>query len=183
MQATAITLDRISSLLARIALWGAVVALAVMVFAAGYQVVARYIFHAPPVWTEELARRSMVWAGMLGASVAFRDRLDPNLFPELLNIMGPTGKVLGLLRLAGAMIFAFPILYFSLFGPNLDISRGFLARNLERSAEMIDLSMVWFTASVPIAFVLIVVHAAAQFSMRLAGLEKPGPSMQEDALL
>ena len=88
-------------------------ALAVMVFAAGYQVVARYIFHAPPVWTEDLARRSMVWAGMLVAIV--------------------------------------PI--------------GILA------------------ASVPIAFVLIVVHAAAQFSMRLAGLEKPGPSMQEDALL
>lgn len=165
------------------ALWGAVLALLVMVFAAGYQVIARYIFLAPPVWTEELARRSMVWTGMLGASVAFRDRLDPNLFPEILNIMGPTGKTLGLIRAAGAALFAIPILYFSMFGPNFNLARGFLGRSLERSAEMIDLSMIWFTAAVPVAFTLILVHAAAQLAMRFAELEKPSPYMQEDALL
>jgi TRAP-type C4-dicarboxylate transport system permease small subunit len=183
LRSAAIFLDRISSFLGRVALWGAVLALLVMVFAAGYQVIARYIFHAPPVWTEELARRSMVWAGMLGASVAFRDRSDPNLFPELLGIMGKVGKALGLIRAVGVVIFAFPILYFSVFGPNLSLARGFLGRSLDRSAEMIDLSMIWFTAAVPIAFILIVIHAIAHLAMRFADLEKPGPSLQEDALL
>lgn len=183
LRAAAITLDRISSFLARAALWGAVAALLVMIFAAGYQVIARYIFLAPPTWTEELARRSMVWAGMLGASVAFRDRTDPNLFPELLNIMGRTGKLLGVMRAAGVAIFVLPILYFSFFGPNFDPARGFLARSLGRSAEMIDLSMIWFTAAVPCALLLVLIHAIAQLAMRLADLEQPGPSLQEDALL
>jgi TRAP-type transport system small permease protein len=183
VQATALSLDRLSSLLSRLALWGAVLALVIMVFAAGYQVIARYIFQAPPVWTEELARRAMVWAGMLGASVAFRERLDPNLFPELLNIMGRTGKILALFRLAGAALFAIPILYFSLFGPKLDPARGFLGRSLGRNAEMIDLSMIWFTAAVPLAFLFIVVHAIAQLALRLADLDQPGPTTQEDALL
>lgn len=183
MTAAATTLDRLSSFLCRIALWGAVIALLVMVFAAGYQVVARYIFQAPPVWTEELARRSMVWAGMLGASVAFRYRLDPNLFPDLLNIMGRTGKLLGLVRAAGVLIFAGPVIWFSLMGPNFSFARGFMGRSLSRSAEMIDLPMIWFTAAVPIAFILVVIHAAAQLAMRLADLEKPSPSIQEDALL
>jgi hypothetical protein len=48
---------------------------------------------------------------------------------------------------------------------------------------MIDLSMIWFTAAVPLAFLLITIHAIAQFALRLADLDQPGPTTQEDALL
>ena len=63
-------LDALSLFLFRLALIGAVAAVLVMVFSAGWQVIARYALNAPPIWTEELARRAMVWAGMLGASCA-----------------------------------------------------------------------------------------------------------------
>ncbi|WP_134702806.1 TRAP transporter small permease [Ammoniphilus sp. YIM 78166] len=37
-----------------------------------YQVVARYLFSAPPSWSEELARYLMIWLTFLGAAIAFR---------------------------------------------------------------------------------------------------------------
>ena len=88
-----------SATLNRVALWGAVIAVAVMALSASWQVVARYVLDAPPVWTEELARRAMVWAGMLGASCAFRAKSDPTLFPKMRDVkdrMGVPGMGTGL---------------------------------------------------------------------------------------
>ncbi|WP_108661538.1 TRAP transporter small permease [Acuticoccus kandeliae] len=162
-------LVRISDQLNRVALAGAILAVLVMALAATYQVVARYVFDAPPIWTEELARRAMVWAGMLGASVAFHHRADPTLFPAMAALGGGLGRVLALIRFAGVAIFAYPVLYFSLFGPNFSLSRGFLGRNLGRTAEMLDVSMIWFTAAVPLAFLIITIHAIAGLAAAFAG--------------
>jgi TRAP-type C4-dicarboxylate transport system permease small subunit len=178
----AILLARLSSVLNRAALWGAVAAVLVMVLAAAYQVVARYVFDAPPVWTEELARRAMVWAGMLGASVAFHERSDPNLFPGMQSVLGGAGKALALVRSAGVAVFALPILYYSLFGPNFSLARGFLARSMERKGEMIGISMAWFTAAVPVAFTLIMIHLVAQVAMRLAGADEVATAKQDEIL-
>ena len=183
MQAIATALGRVSSGLNRIALWGAVAAVIVMTFSAGYQVVARYVFDAPPVWTEELARRAMVWAGMLGASAAFHDRADPNLFPHMLKVSGGRGLALTLLRSAGVAIFALPILYYSLFGPNFSLARGFIGRSLDRKAEMMGISMAWFTAAIPVAFALIIIHVAAHIARSLADMEETIQSPAEDSPL
>lgn len=173
-------LVRISSVLNRIALHGAVIAVLVMIFAAGYQVAARYVFAAPPVWTEELARRAMVWAGMLGASVAFHERSDPNLFPGMLDVRGRAGVALLLLRSAGVLLFAAPILYYSLFGPNFSLARGFIGRSIDRQAEMVGISMAWFTSAVPIAFALIVIHVAAQVARAFSERRQPPIATQEE---
>jgi len=170
-------LARLSSILNSAALWGAVGALAVMILAASYQVVARYIFHAPPVWTEELARRAMIWSGLLGASVAFYERSDPNLLPSMTEITGGLGKALTLLRLAGVAVFVLPVLYFSLFGTGFNFARGFVARNIGREAEMMGISMAWFTAAVPVTFLLIAIHLAAQLAQSLAGQEQPSKTV------
>ena len=45
-------------------------AIIVLVAAVLLQVVARYIFQQPPPYTEELARYAMIWAGLIGASMA-----------------------------------------------------------------------------------------------------------------
>jgi TRAP-type C4-dicarboxylate transport system permease small subunit len=44
----------------------------VMVLAVFLQVVARYAFNSPPVWTEELARYCQVWIIILTSSVCIR---------------------------------------------------------------------------------------------------------------
>lgn len=167
MRAAALALDRFSAALNSIALWGAVLAVLAMVYAAGWQVIARYLLDAPPVWTEELARRAMVWAGMLGASAAFRAGADPSLFPNMVELRGRLGTGLALIRAAGVALFSAPVIWFSIYGPNMNMARGFLGRSLERTAEMIPISMIWFTAAVPVAFVLIVVHMLAGLAMHL----------------
>lgn len=178
MRAMASALARLSAGLNSVALWGAVVAVCVMVFAAGYQVIARYVFDAPPVWTEELARRAMVWAGMLGASCAFHQRVDPNLFPQMLKVRGRSGKWLTAVRSAGVAVFALPVLFYSLFGPNFDLARGFIGRSLDRKAEMMGISMAWFTSAIPVAFALIVIHVCAQIALSLAEMEEAeGPKI------
>jgi len=178
MRAMASALARLSAGLNSVALWGAVVAVCVMVFAAGYQVIARYVFDAPPVWTEELARRAMVWAGMLGASCAFHQRVDPNLFPQMLKVRGRSGKWLTAVRSAGVAVFALPVLFYSLFGPNFDLARGFIGRSLDRKAEMMGVSMAWFTSAIPVAFALIVIHVLAQIALSLAEMdEADGPKI------
>lgn len=177
----AAVLTRLSDGLNRVALWGAVAAVLTMAAAAAYQVVARYIFDAPPIWTEELARRAMVWAGMLGASVAFHERSDPTLFPAMNAVTGYPGKALALMRVAGVATFALPVLYYSLFGPKMNILRGFLGRSLEREAEMLGVPMIWFTAAVPVAFAIIAVHAAASLAVQFAGHAPLEEAKQEES--
>ena len=169
MQALARGLGRISAGIDRIALILAVAALAVMLGSALWQTVARYIFSSPPIWTEELARRAMVWAGMLGASCAFRAGANPVLFPDMLKIAGRTGSMLALLRAAGVAIFVLPVLWFSVFGANYNFARGFLGRSLGRQAEMLDVPMIWFTAAVPVGLAIIFIHMLALTASALAG--------------
>lgn len=167
MRPLAIHLDRISAAINRIALWGAVLAVLAMLGAAGWQVIARYLLEAPPIWTEELARRAMVWAGMLGASCAFRAHADPTLFPAMRNIAGRTGALLALIRATGVFLFATPVIWYSIFDARMNPTRGFLGRSLNRQAEMLDVPMIWFTSAVPLAFVIIVLHMIAGTLMRL----------------
>ncbi len=44
----------------------------VIIFSVAYQVISRYVFQAPPSWTEEVARFSLVWLVILGSSVCIR---------------------------------------------------------------------------------------------------------------
>lgn len=174
-------LTRLSDGLNRVALALAIFALVVMAASAGYQVIARYIFDSPPIWTEELARRAMVWAGMLGASVAFHERSDPTLFPGAARTQGNLGRLLALIRAAGVTVFAVPVLYYSLFGPHLNLARGFLGRSLGREAEMLAVPMIWFTAAVPVAFLIIMIHVTASLLRYLAtGAPPPERHHAED---
>ncbi len=164
MRAAAQTLDKLSSVLNRLAMTGAMIGVILLVLIAGWQVVARYLLDQPPVWTEELARYTMVWAGVLGASCAFRLRADPSLFPA----MQARGGIWAILRAGATMVFVAPILWFSVFGANMNPARGFIARQSGRQAETMDLSMIVFAIGIPIAFAIITVHVAAQLAKDLS---------------
>jgi TRAP-type C4-dicarboxylate transport system permease small subunit len=113
---------------------------------------------------EEGARYAMIWAGMLGATVAFRWRRDPVLL-KLRAVEQGRGRQAGrVLRAVAAVLFLGPIWLYSLLGPNYDVARGFLARSAERNAEVIGLPMVWFTCIIPIAITVIFVHVGAQLA-------------------
>ena len=173
MRAVASLLDRLSGGLNRAALIGAALAVAIMLFAAGWQVIARYLLNQPPIWTEELARFSMVWGGLLGATCAFRFRSDPTLFPEALKATGGRGLVFTLVRAFGVLCFILPILWFCVFGPGANPARGYLARLAGRQTETMDLPMIVFGVAIPLAFTLILLHVLADIARAIADLKEP----------
>lgn len=145
----------------RVALIVAAFTVAVMLAAAGWQVVARHSLDRPPIWTEELARFSMVRDGLLGASCAFRLQRGPTLFPAALGAKCRRGVAFSLIRAVGALCFAAPIRWFSVFGPGASPARDSLARLAGRQAETMDMPMMVFGIAIPLAFALIVIHVAA----------------------
>jgi len=163
--------DRFSAFLNRIALWGAVLTVTALVLIAFWQAAARYILQQPPAWTEELARYLMVWAGLLGASCAFRINADPSLFPNARDRTDQVGRVFSVIRAAGTFIFVTPILWYSVYGLNGKITSGYIARNSRIAAETIDVPMSVFAFAIPVGFGLILVHLIANMATALAGSE------------
>jgi TRAP-type transport system small permease protein len=150
----------------------AVAALVVMIASTLLQVVMRYGLRAPPVWTEELARYAMVWAGLLGAVVAFFHRADPVLVAGWSARAGWRARAAGLCRAFGVTLFLGPIVWYGVFGAGMNVDRGFLARSAGRQAEMLDIPMIWVTAVVPLALAAIVAVAWIQAAAR--GTAAPG---------
>jgi TRAP-type C4-dicarboxylate transport system permease small subunit len=52
----------------------AIFIMAVLVLDVVWQVISRYIFKNPSAWTEELAGFLLIWAGLLGACIAHREK-------------------------------------------------------------------------------------------------------------
>lgn len=155
-------LELISAAFDRLCRWGAAsffIAMLVMVIV---QVVARYIFRAPPTWTEELARYFMVWGGLLGATVAYRRRVDP----KLVDVSQLKNRSIILtarfLRAAATLIFLSPVLYYS---------GSFLSRHTQRTGETFEISTVWLALSIPVMIIVILTHLASH----LAGNEPDEP--------
>ncbi len=126
-----------------------------------FQVVTRYLLHNAPVWTEEVARYCMVWGGLLGATVAFKEGSDPFLVPP------PTKG--NPLWLSGARILR-AIATVAFLGPILYHSDKFLLRTWQRTTEALGIPTAFVTVAVPLAVAVIFFHLLAQL------LGKPGDS-------
>ena len=137
------------------------------------QVVARYLLQSPPTWTEELARYAMVWGGLLGATVAFKSRFDPTLIKPPVDKSKAIVFWAGVMRTSAVVIFMTPVLYFSIFGPGMDPSRGFLARSLVRTADTLGFPMFYISVAVPIAAAVILIHLAARLAGDQTGVIPP----------
>ena len=124
-----------------------------------FQVVTRYILHNAPVWTEELARYCMVWGGLLGATVAFKEGSDPCLVPPPTQGNRLWVSAARILRAIATVAFLGPILYHS---------DKFLLRTWQRTTETLGVPTAFVTVAVPLAVAVIFFHLLAQL------LGKPG---------
>lgn len=127
--------------------------LSLMLLLVLFQVLARYIFQAVPVWTAEAARYCMIWGGLFGATMAFRGDRDPRLIQppqkgSQLWIVAATW-----LRSIATAVFLGPVLYHS---------DRFLARSFHRISDGLEVPMAWITMAVPITVVIILVHLVAR---------------------
>jgi len=134
-----------------------------------FQVVTRYLLNNAPVWTEEVARYCMVWGGLLGATVAFKEGSDPFLVPP--PTKGNPAWLSGarILRAMATVAFLGPILYHS---------DKFLLRTWQRSTEALGIPTAFVTVAVPLAVVIIFFHLLAQ----LLGRSDPSEGKAENAM-
>ena len=144
------TLSKIGAGIDRLSGWIAFVAIMVMLGAMMLQIVARYIFAAPPVWTEELARYAMIWACMLGAGMAYYRRADPVLFRP---------KAIGRPRLAIWLYLIDLLAVIALVAPVLWFAPGFLARHMSRITETLEFNSAVVVSIIPLSLLLIVLHS------------------------
>jgi TRAP-type C4-dicarboxylate transport system permease small subunit len=158
-------LDRICLFLAKAALVG-------MVCVIMLQVVSRYGLRQPPAWTEELARYFMVWGGLLGATAAFRRAADPAIARVNEQAGDRRARLAKLAVALTAVIFVGPILYFSIVGPNFDLSRGFVMRMAARTSPGLGVNLGFIAAAIPTFCAVLLIHVAA----RVAG----GPLVRQE---
>jgi len=146
-------LVRVSADLNRICWVLAGIFIIAMLASVGLQVIARYIFFSPPSWTEELARYCMVWAGLLGATVAFYRQEDPVLAAAPQPRTQWLAVMLALVRASAVMIFLLPVLYWS---PVI------IGHHMERLTESMKITSGYVMLVVPIFSAIILIHLLAR---------------------
>jgi len=119
------------------------------------QVVARYLFHAPPGWLEELARYCMVWCGLLGATCAYRRAMDPALAQPPAWLRRALPRLASRLRPLVALVFSSVLLLESV---------GFLQRHGYLITDLLRINSALVVAIVPLTAALISLHALAELS-------------------
>jgi len=151
----AIWLDRVSASLNRVSLTLGVSMLIIMLAAVALQVVARYLLASAPTWTEELARYSMVWAGYLGATVAFYSNADPVLHT-------PSGGSLFMhrfwlvVRNIAGLVFLLPVVYWS---------PAIIGHHMLRETESLGIVSGYVMLVVPTFCTIILVHIVARLAI------------------
>lgn len=127
-----------------------------LVSSVAWQVMSRYLLSDPSPWTEELARFLLIWIGMLGASLAFRQRAHLGL--ELLptKLKGVPASVLRFFTVAVIAIFAATVLIAG--GGNL-VS---LTWELRQYSAVLGMPIAWVYSVVPLTGVLIVFYCLVQ---------------------
>lgn len=122
-----------------------------------FQVLARYVFNSVPVWTEDVARYSMIWGGLLGASAAFKSDAEPRLFEPPKE--GARWKIITAEYLRGLAVVVF-------LGPVLYHSHSFIIRNFGRISGSIGIPMGFVVLAVPLSILVILFHLLSRLMSR-----------------
>lgn len=142
----------------------AVSALAMMFLTVMIQVIARYVFSSPPIWTEDVARYMMVWSGLLGATLAFKARTDAvlvdSVFPKRPHFLGVLAESI---QTTAVVIFLGPVVWFCFFGLHGGLAKGYLARQAGLTVDTLGIAKVWIALAVPISMIIILVHLLARW--------------------
>ncbi|OWJ66678.1 TRAP transporter large permease subunit [Inquilinus limosus] len=124
-------------------------------------VVARYLLHAPLVWSDELASILFLWLSMLGAVVALR-RGEHMRMTGLVGRLGPRPRaVLEVLAVVAPLAFLALILH-----PAVDYAgeESFIV------TPALELSNAWRAAAIPVGMTLMIAAAG----IRLLRMRAPG---------
>lgn len=155
------TSDRLHLIMRRVAVF----AVCVMFLTVVVQIIARYVFSSPPVWTEDVARYAMVWTGLLGATLSFKTQSDAvlmdSVFPKPPHALAILSQVI---QSAAVLTFILPVIYFCFIGLKGGFAKGYLARQSGLTADTLGIPMVWISVAVPISMLIILCHLFARWA-------------------
>jgi len=113
-------------------------------------VIARYVFHSPLIWTDELAQAVFLWLGMIGSAVAL-NRGEHMRMTALTARAGPIVRVaLEIYSAAAGLVFLAVVLR-----PSIEYVQE-VSRILMPGLEV---SKAWLTAPLPVGFALMILIA------------------------
>src|SRR3954469_1791635 len=131
-----------------------VVAEIVVLFAG---ILARYVFHAPIVWSDELAAILFLWLAMLGSGIAFQ-RWEHMRMTAIVGMLGPRARAfLDVVAVAAALAFLVLIVH-----PAYE----FAAEEVYVTTPALEIANSWRAAAIPVGIVLMMAVAV----LRLASI-------------
>ncbi|MCA0239486.1 MAG: TRAP transporter small permease [Proteobacteria bacterium] len=146
-------LMRADRLLTGLALNLACLLLAVICVLGLWQVLARFVFSQPSVWTEESMRRLLIWCVMLGVVAAFRNGALVSVDLMLRLSRGAWQRAVRTTITAVSLAFLAVLIW---YGSNLAWRVRF------QTFASMELSMAWAYAALPVGAALAVVAVLAQ---------------------
>jgi TRAP-type C4-dicarboxylate transport system permease small subunit len=133
-------------------------ALIVTVF---YQVLGRYLFNAPPSWSEELARFLQVWIALLASALCIQQGMHLGV-DYLLYAVPPRGRAV-LEALVHVMVSGFLLLLLVQGGKILDVAGV-------QSSPAMGINMWYAYLAVPVGAVLMLLESVLKLGESLRAL-------------
>jgi tripartite ATP-independent transporter DctM subunit len=127
-------------------------------------ILARYVFHRPLVWSDELASLLFVWLAMFGSVLAFRANEHMRMTALVTKAPPAARRFLEMIALYSAMAFLLVILLPSI---------AYVQDEAIVVMPALDVSQSWRTAAMPLGVVLMIV----------TGLLRGGDPRRSEALL
>jgi len=154
MSATATLLRRIDWAVARGVAAAASFALAIAVVSSFWQVLGRFVFHAPATWSEALTRLALVWMVLLGISVALRQGALVAIDLARESTTGRLRRVIETISLISCLIMFATLFWF-----------GIATAHRVQMQEMagLQISMAWGYAAIPVGSLFAALGALVHF--------------------
>ena len=146
-----------------------VAAVIVMTFACGFQVINRNIFHFPLQWTEELARYSMVWLALLGASIGLRQGKQMCMAFVYDRCAANVQRIFRIIGSLVCAVFCGTVGYFSLFTIQRQIEV-----NQVTSALKIPMGIVYIV--IPFSMFVMMIYEIYQLALDVTGKNEQAQS-------
>ena len=121
-----------------------------MVVLIAAQVGFRYALNEPLAWTEEVARHLMIWAGLLGAAVAYRHKGHLGMDILVMHLSKPWRR--GVEMIVQALSIGF-------FGILVIHGIPLVERTMRQFSSAIRIPMGYIYASIPVGSALILLFA------------------------
>jgi tripartite ATP-independent transporter DctM subunit len=137
----------------------ALVAAEIVILFAG--VVARYVFDAPLVWSDELASTLFLWLAMLGAVVAFRRDEHMRMTAAVGVLAAPARAALDAFAIAAGLAFLLLIVW---------PAYQYAVDELPITTSALQITDAWRATALPVGIALMIAFAA----LRLARAASPG---------